>query len=323
MNNCPKCKTKVSNEKPTECLVCGIVFEKYEKRKKEVLNEALKRIGSDSLRGADQILLDVSRQYIDLEHELKILARQISNALLLKDSGQMSEAEKILVGVGKGYPPLELAIRSLFEESYQPEEKGKEDEFRLTRGEGVEEYDSQVPEVTSGNSEAEFKRAKLKPCPTCSKTISTEAVSCPHCGHPLQNYTLMSGIEHKENCKTKDQPTKPRNLKPDKKTDKKRTIIAILAIGIWYLLPDSGPDILYGKYGYALMGFLSAIIAHIKNRNPVVWFALGQWFALFPVIIIIFLSKLHDKLCPYCKKGIAVDASICPYCRSKVINTDL
>ena len=109
--------------------------------------------------------------------------------------------------------------------------------------------------------------------------------------------------------------------KPDNKTIKIHSTIAGIAILIWFVTEmsyDWGPDFLYGTWGYLIMGLLGLIIANIKNRNPLTWFALGLWFVLFAIIVLIFLPKLHDQLCPQCREGIASDASICPHCRSDI-----
>lgn len=113
--------------------------------------------------------------------------------------------------------------------------------------------------------------------------------------------------------------------KPDKTTIKIHATIAGIAIIIWFAMEyffdpfyDIGPDVLYGSAGYYITGLLGLILANIKNRNPLTWFALGLWFAIFPIIVLIFLPKLHDKLCPKCREGIALDASICPHCRSEI-----
>ncbi len=34
--------------------------------------------------------------------------------------------------------------------------------------------------------QTEQKEIRLRPCPACSNMVSSQAVSCPQCGHPLQ-----------------------------------------------------------------------------------------------------------------------------------------
>jgi drug/metabolite transporter superfamily protein YnfA len=101
---------------------------------------------------------------------------------------------------------------------------------------------------------------------------------------------------------------------PDKITTIIHSIIAIIAIIVWFYF-DAGPDIFYGQYGGLFIGALCAIIASIKRRNPIVWFAFGAWFVLISLIVLFFLPRLHNRLCPYCREGVAVDASVCPHCQ--------
>ena len=105
--------------------------------------------------------------------------------------------------------------------------------------------------------------------------------------------------------------------RPDKKTTTIHSIIAIIAIIAWFYL-DAGPDIFYGQYGGLLMGTLCGIVASFKYRNPIVWFALGTWFVLAAFIVLLFLPRLHNRLCPYCREGVAMDASVCPHCQRDI-----
>ncbi|MBC8874549.1 MAG: zinc-ribbon domain-containing protein [Planctomycetes bacterium] len=38
----------------------------------------------------------------------------------------------------------------------------------------------------------------LYPCPACGQTVSLDAESCPHCGHPLQAESPGEGAEGKD-----------------------------------------------------------------------------------------------------------------------------
>jgi len=107
--------------------------------------------------------------------------------------------------------------------------------------------------------------------------------------------------------------------RPDKKTTTIQSIIAIIAMIVWFYL-DTGPDIFYGRYGGLLFGALCAIIASFKYRNPVVWFAFGSWFVLATLIVLLFLPRLHNRLCPHCREGVALDASVCPHCQREIRN---
>lgn len=105
--------------------------------------------------------------------------------------------------------------------------------------------------------------------------------------------------------------------KPDKKTTIIHCIIAIIAIIAWFYV-GAAPDIFYGQYGGLLMGALCSIVALIKNRNPVVWFAFGAWFVLAAFIVLLFLPRLHNRLCSFCREGVAMDASVCPHCQRNI-----
>ena len=105
--------------------------------------------------------------------------------------------------------------------------------------------------------------------------------------------------------------------RPDKKTTIIHSLIAIVAIIGWFYL-DTAPDIFYGQYGGLFMGVLCGIIASLKYRNPIVWFAFGAWFVLASLIVLLFLPRLHNRLCPYCREGVAIDASVCPHCQRDI-----
>lgn len=102
--------------------------------------------------------------------------------------------------------------------------------------------------------------------------------------------------------------------KPNKRIITANSVCAIIAIIAWFYF-DPGPDIFYGQYGGLLMGALCGVIAFFKNRNPIVWFALGMWFVLASLVVLLFLPRLHDRLCPNCREGIAIDATVCPHCQ--------
>jgi len=108
--------------------------------------------------------------------------------------------------------------------------------------------------------------------------------------------------------------------RPDKKTTTIHSIIAIIAMIVWFYLDylDTGPDIFYGRYGGLGFGALCAIIASFKYRNPIVWFAFGSWFVLASLIVLLFLPRLHNSLCPHCREGVALDASVCPHCQREI-----
>ena len=98
------------------------------------------------------------------------------------------------------------------------------------------------------------------------------------------------------------------------------TILAVVAIIFWFIWEAYLPtwNFLCGQWGPVLFGFLCAFIATIKKRNAVAWFAWGLYFVFASVIVLLCLPKLHYRLCPFCKRGVAVDAITCPYCTREI-----
>ncbi|MFH1153043.1 MAG: hypothetical protein V1793_04430 [Pseudomonadota bacterium] len=94
-------------------------------------------------------------------------------------------------------------------------------------------------------------------------------------------------------------------------------ILASIAIVAW-LYTGYNYGIFYGKYGSLLFGAVCAMVAKIKNRNPVAWFALGLWFVLAALIAICCLGRLYDRLCRYCHQRVSLDETTCPYCKKDI-----
>jgi ribosomal protein L40E len=110
-------------------------------------------------------------------------------------------------------------------------------------------------------------------------------------------------------------------VKPDEKTIRRHTILGVIAIIIWFagdIFMQTVPDIFYGRYGYLILGGLTAFIAHVKNRNAVAWFAIGTWFVIAGLIVVLVMPKLYDRLCPFCQEGISKAARVCPYCQRDI-----
>ena len=106
--------------------------------------------------------------------------------------------------------------------------------------------------------------------------------------------------------------------RPDKDTDTGYSIIGLLALVAYFAVDyfvESKPDIFYGHFGPLLLGAITAVIAKIKNRNPIAWFAAGAWFVIAALIVVLIVSRLHDRLCPFCAEGISEQALTCPHCR--------
>ena len=105
--------------------------------------------------------------------------------------------------------------------------------------------------------------------------------------------------------------------KPDKVTSWSISILSIFGIGIGFLIP-----MLYSLsinvfvYFNLSFGIITAIIGGFKNRNIFAWFAIGIWTMFIGLIVILFMPKLYEAVCPYCQKGISDKAIICPYCQS-------
>ena len=97
-------------------------------------------------------------------------------------------------------------------------------------------------------------------------------------------------------------------------------ISATIFLILWFFifLNDNTPNLLWGKFGGLFIGGTCAIIAAGKNRNPFVWFVAGTWFILISAVILLCLRPLHDRLCPFCRKGISNEATACPYCQRDI-----
>jgi hypothetical protein len=111
------------------------------------------------------------------------------------------------------------------------------------------------------------------------------------------------------------------------KSNKEETIVlsifATIAIVAWYLVwkyLEHKPTLTYVEYIEVFIGVLCGLIASSKNRNRLVWSALGIWFFIIPLIILPFLPRLHDRLCPHCREAVAIDASVCPHCQRDIPN---
>ena len=85
------------------------------------------------------------------------------------------------------------------------------------------------------------------------------------------------------------------------------TIVGVVLIVVYYRI-DVGYDpvdyFFYGEVGHIFFGILCSLIAYAKNRNPVIWGALGIWFVLASLIVLAFFKKLSDTECPFCREGI-------------------
>lgn len=115
--------------------------------------------------------------------------------------------------------------------------------------------------------------------------------------------------------------------KPSFEENRKYTTLGILGIiayiALQKILPEIyAPYIFYGKYGAIGSGILTAIVAHLKGRNVVGWFALGLWFVPAALIIILIMPKLYDKLCDHCMEPVSPLALICPHYRRQ-LNADI
>ena len=82
---------------------------------------------------------------------------------------------------------------------------------------------------------------------------------------------------------------------------------------ILFFYVNTVSDVFATRCGVTFFGVLCAYIAIYKNRNPVVWLALGTWFVFFSLILLLLLPH-QRKVCPYCYNKMAGEAVICSYC---------
>ena len=78
----------------------------------------------------------------------------------------------------------------------------------------------------------------------------------------------------------------------------------------------------------AILGIIARVIAGSKGRSKIGW-ALGTFFFGFPILILLFLPKLQDRIdeqlakkgkmkkCVECAEYVKTDASICKHCGAK------
>lgn len=109
-------------------------------------------------------------------------------------------------------------------------------------------------------------------------------------------------------------------LIPNKKTTRRHDVMACISIIILFLMCIHSPEL--GIVEMILSIFFGTIcmaLAPRKNRNQLVWFALGAWFSFIAIIIILFLKPLDKKICPFCESGISTTAQICACCHGSII----
>ncbi|MFQ5897896.1 MAG: hypothetical protein ACE5JN_06575 [Candidatus Methylomirabilia bacterium] len=116
----------------------------------------------------------------------------------------------------------------------------------------------------------------------------------------------------------------PVRIRPSWRKEFGMTLLGMVAIITWLAsrtimarlgLPETGPGVVYERYMALLFGALTAVVAAGKRRNVVAWFAGGIWILFAALIPLLFLSKLYDALCPFCRKGIIAEARACPHCQ--------
>lgn len=116
----------------------------------------------------------------------------------------------------------------------------------------------------------------------------------------------------------------PVRIRPSRRNEFGMTLLGAFAIVTWLAsgaitarlgLPEAGPGVTYERYIALLFGGLTAVVAMSKRRNAVTWFAGGIWILFAALIPLLFLPKLYDALCPFCRKGIIGDGRVCPHCQ--------
>jgi len=191
MSTCPKCNAIAKECTATECEKCGIIFTKYFFLRKKKFIEALDEIGQTSLLSAEDIFKDFVHRYPEGKPEINDLTFKITTALKAKESGNMDEAERQLRAIKTKYLNLKPAIDKELEKteaarntptplevSIKPKIISKKEPH------GFEQHEKQ-------GQESEEKTTLIE-CPTCTKNVSPNAVTCPHCGEPLQNVPPIS-----------------------------------------------------------------------------------------------------------------------------------
>lgn len=116
------------------------------------------------------------------------------------------------------------------------------------------------------------------------------------------------------------------NTPLDRFTTIRLNILSAIMILLWVAL-EIKEGIPYSEYGlvnlmrtWAIVGsVICMLVAQRKNRNPVVWFAVGLWFALIGIIVILCLKKVYIEKCPYCLRGIEANSTVCPYCQNFIL----
>lgn len=107
-------------------------------------------------------------------------------------------------------------------------------------------------------------------------------------------------------------------LKPGKRLNRLYTLLGVSGIILWVVASYHGFWMMSGGLGQILLGILAIVIASIRGRNPIAWFAAVIWFPMLMIILVIFLGDLKDVNCLYCGKIVDVDDSACPYCERKL-----
>lgn len=70
---------------------------------------------------------------------------------------------------------------------------------------------------------------------------------------------------------------------------------------------------------WVVCGIAAAVVASNRNANGCLWFGIGVLFGPFGLAFA-FMSGSERK-CPYCRKGVANEATKCPYCQSDISQT--
>lgn len=117
----------------------------------------------------------------------------------------------------------------------------------------------------------------LIPCPACNKQISEAAISCPKCGHPIQNQLAAQQIQKVQ------------------RSGIHRANTVLLVIGAMLVLPFVGGASGWGGIITVLiLALFPAVAAYNRGESFINWYCYG--------VIIWIVAMIHSLLIKSSKK---------------------